>query len=94
MLTSNVVCVGSSYAFAAVGAIESINKITTGKLLCLSKQEVVDCDSAYNEGCEGGRVDNVYRFVIDNHGIDTDEEYPYRGYYWACHKKYVRTNIS
>lgn len=34
---------GTSYAFAAVGAIESYIAKKTGRLLDLSEQQVVDC---------------------------------------------------
>ncbi|KAK3013521.1 hypothetical protein RJ639_010021 [Escallonia herrerae] len=36
----------SSYqAFAAIGAVEGINQLTTDHLISLSEQEIVDCDT-------------------------------------------------
>lgn len=42
------------WAFAAVGMIESINAIASGKLESLSVQNVIDC--APFDGCDGGNV--------------------------------------
>ncbi|KAK4859647.1 hypothetical protein QYF36_009203 [Acer negundo] len=75
---------GASWAFAATGAMEGINKIVTDSLVSLSEQELIDCSLSYNKGCEGGLVNYAYQFVIDNHGINTDEEYPHRAHYWEC----------
>ncbi|KAI9391383.1 hypothetical protein POPTR_007G075100v4, partial [Populus trichocarpa] len=45
---------GCCWAFSAVAAMEGINKLTTGKLISLSEQEVVDCDTkGEDQGCNG-----------------------------------------
>ncbi|KAI9072220.1 hypothetical protein K1719_045823 [Acacia pycnantha] len=44
---------GCCWAFAATGAIESVNAIATRELVSLSEQELVDCDSK-SQGCSGG----------------------------------------
>ncbi|KAF5955757.1 hypothetical protein HYC85_008613 [Camellia sinensis] len=75
------------WAFSATGAIEGINKIVTGSLVSLSEQELVDCDRSYNSGCEGGLMDYAYQFVVQNHGIDTEEDYPYQGAGRSCNKE-------
>ncbi|PKU80559.1 low-temperature-induced cysteine proteinase [Dendrobium catenatum] len=68
---------GACWAFSATGAIEGINKIATGSLVSLSEQELIDCDQTYNTGCSGGLMDYAYNWVVKNHGIDTEEDYPY-----------------
>ncbi|KAG6778845.1 hypothetical protein POTOM_015193 [Populus tomentosa] len=45
--------VGSCFAFSAVAAMEGITMISTGKLISLAGQELLDCDTRENCGCWG-----------------------------------------
>ena len=83
--------IGSCWAFSTVATVEAINKIATGKLVSLSEQELVDCDRAFNEGCNGGLMDYAFEFIIANGGIDTEEDYPYRGIDGRCDPTRVST---
>ncbi|KAK1384335.1 Senescence-specific cysteine protease SAG39 [Heracleum sosnowskyi] len=76
---------GCCWAFSAVAAMEGITQLKTGKLISLSEQELVDCDtSGEDQGCEGGLMDNAFEFIQGNHGLSTEANYPYSGTDGTC----------
>ena len=70
---------GSCWAFSSTAASEGAWAISTGELIDLSEQELVDCATGFNygsHGCSGGQMDGGFKFVIEN-GLCSATEYPY-----------------
>ncbi|UKK01366.2 cysteine protease precursor TacP [Theileria orientalis] len=73
---------GSCWAFASVGSVESLYKIHTDKLLDLSEQELVNCESK-SHGCQGGFGDTALEYV-KNKGISSTVDVPYHAKDQVC----------
>lgn len=85
---------GSCWSFSATGAIEAVHALSTGNLLNISEQELIDCSDTYgNQGCNGGSMDNALKYVIDN-GLCSENEYPYMGESGECQTCKSVVNIS
>lgn len=89
----NQMACGSCWAFSTTGAIEGINAIQTGKMVALSEQMLVDCDTTRDHGCEGGLMDFAFDFVLENGGIDTEESYPYTASEGQCDLKRLARHV-
>ncbi|CAJ2654871.1 unnamed protein product [Trifolium pratense] len=84
---------GCCWAFSAVATTEGIHKLSSGKLISLSEQELVDCDTkGVDEGCEGGLMDDAFKFIIQNHGLSTEAKYPYQGVDGTCNANKASIN--
>jgi len=67
---------GSCWAFSTVMGIEGDLFVEQNKLISLSEQDLVSCDHNGDQGCNGGLMDNAFKWVEEN-GICTEEAYPY-----------------
>ena len=69
--------------------MEGINKIVTRDLISLSEQELIECDTSYNQDCNGVLIDYAFEFIIKNGGIDTEEDCPYKTVDGRCDQNMV-----
>jgi len=79
---------GSCWAFSSSGAVEGMWAISTGVLLDLSEQQLVDCATglAYgSHGCSGGQMDGAFKYVM-GHGQCSLDSYAYKGVQGTCQK--------
>lgn len=83
---------GSCWAFSGIGSIEGAFAIATGTLRSLSEQQIVDCvdhwghtkNGTAGNGCKGGLMPEVFNYALNNHGIDSEEDYRYTGLGSQC----------
>ena len=74
---------GSCWAFASTNALESFMRSQNYNITRLSEQELVDC-SKENHGCNGGIMHKAFDFIINNKGLVSNEDYPYKAITKEC----------
>jgi len=67
---------GSCWAFSSTGSLEGALFVATGKLQSLSEEDLVQCNSVTDHGCQGGLIDNAFDWVQKN-GICSEASDPY-----------------
>jgi len=80
---------GSCWAFSTTGSLESRyaikHGVTGSAITTLSEQELVDCSkSEGNEGCNGGLMDDAFKYVEKANGLCSESEYKYEGRDGTC----------
>jgi len=68
---------GSCWAFSAVGNIEGIYYVKTKTLENLSEQQLVDCDTEEDQGCNGGFMNSAFKYLSETAGLERTADYKY-----------------
>jgi len=68
---------GSCWTFSATGNMEGQWFLSGHTLVSLSEEELVQCATNGNYGCQGGWMDNAFDWVAQNGGIASEAQYPY-----------------
>jgi len=74
---------GSCWSFSTTGTLEGAYQIATGRLLSLSEQQLVDCDTGYDQGCNGGLPEKALGYE-QNHDICSEDSYRYTARGGSC----------
>lgn len=77
----------SCWAFSAASNIEYLWGII-GAPRTVSVQELIDCDNCTSsDGCKGGWVWDAFMTVLQQGGLSSEEEYPYKGKKGHCQRR-------
>jgi len=76
---------GACWAFAAAGSVEGSVAIRTGRMVAVSAQELLDCDTRFNKGCAGGSPFYAFQYIAEK-GITSWDKYPYVPQQGTCRR--------
>jgi cathepsin L len=74
---------GSCWAFSTMASVESVHKINSGQIANLAEQQLVDCNTGSNSGCQGGSATSALQWLVSNPAC-TSASYPYRAVQGSC----------
>ena len=76
----------------AIASAQNV-EINAIKYATLSFQELVDCDTTFDQGCTGGNPIMAFPF-IHKHGLVSSSSYPYVGEQEICNKRRLKKRIA
>lgn len=68
---------GSCWAFSTTGVLEGANYLTTGKLVSLAEEQILECATQYSQGCGGGFPNDGVKYATENAVCESDAYWPY-----------------
>ena len=83
---------GSCWAFSTMASVEAVHRINSGQIANLAEQQLMDCNTKDNSGCQGGSATNALEWLVDNQACTTSS-YPYRAVEGSC-KSCTKSNVA
>jgi len=74
---------GSCWSFSTTGVLEGNYFLKQGTLLSFSEQQIVDCDTDQNQGCDGGWPYLAVQYAAAK-GLELESDYPYKAVDGTC----------
>ena len=76
---------GSCWSFSTMASVEGAHAIATGELVKLAEQQLVDCATRFNNGCNGGSMAFAFTYLKSNDAV-TEASYPYTAKDGTCYQ--------
>lgn len=85
---------GACWAYSIIETIESMTAIKRNILKSLSIQQIIDCASDENHGCNGGDTCGALKWIVKNKArIQLAQDYPLTGGTGQCKVKNPKNGV-